>query len=63
MGAVQDNEWTIKAKECAQRTGRDPCDYLRQQRSTATGDDLIKITMAQKYMGCRNKKRVRRGTK
>jgi hypothetical protein len=63
MGGPQDNEWSRKAKDWAQRFHRDPSVYLREQKKTATGGDLIAIETAEKFLNYRNKKKARRGAK
>jgi hypothetical protein len=58
-----ENELTEEAKNEAQRTGEDICAILARMLKAArdNGDDerVRKIIKAQKYMGCRNKKKRR----
>jgi hypothetical protein len=56
-----ENEITDEAKRKAARTGKDVCDLLNEMLAQAKADrDTArerKIKRAQKYLGCRNKRK------
>ena len=59
-----ENEITEEAKREAARTGKDVCAILRAmlKKADAAGDKARekKIIRAQKYLGCRNKRKRRK---
>jgi hypothetical protein len=56
-----ENEITREAKREAARTGRHVCDILKDMRMRAGAasdpNRLAKIRRAEKYLGCRNRRR------
>jgi hypothetical protein len=56
-----ENEITDEAKREASRTGRDVCDILKEMMRAAKAvkdeDRVRKIKRAEKYLGCRNKRK------
>jgi hypothetical protein len=55
------NEITDEAKRMAARTGKDVCDILNDMLAEARADKNTgreqKIKRAEKYLGCRNKRK------
>jgi hypothetical protein len=56
------NELVEEAKREAARTGRHVCEVLKEWRKKAGRDKprLRKIIAAEKYLGCRNKRKRRK---
>lgn len=56
-----DDEITLEAKREAARTGRDICailkELLRQAKATKDKTREAKIKRAEKFLGCRNKRK------
>ena len=59
-----ENEITEEAKLAAAQTGKDICDILkamlRKAKAAKDKDRERKIKKAEKYLGCRNKRKRRR---
>lgn len=56
-----ENEYTREARRLSAKTGRDVCDILREMRDQAIRDGDTarerKIIQAEKFLGCRNRKK------
>jgi hypothetical protein len=56
-----ENEYTDAAKREAARTGRNGCDilaaWLAEARQAGDAETVRKLTAAEKYLGCRNRRK------
>jgi hypothetical protein len=62
MGRIQDNEYSTRAKQWAQQTGHDPCEFIRAAKKDPGNQSKatrLKLKQAEKYLGCDGKQRRR----